>query len=185
MAVTVPLQVLLTPGVAATTKVPVAEGSVSLNATPVRSPAAVVFGLLMVKVTVVVPFNGIEAAPKPLEIVGGATTVIDAFDVLPVPAVVSPGHQGQQVRLGHHADHLPIVAGDGQPADPVLAEHGGHRLVRGVRPDRHHAGGHDVPDVRVHDLSFARPGAAGKRRNSPGVRAARLEIVGRGNHWLW
>jgi hypothetical protein len=88
-AVTVPLQVLVTPGTAATTRVPVVLGSVSLNATPVRSPAAVVFGLLIVKVTVVVPFNGMLAAPKALEIVGGATTVIEAFAVLPVPAVVS------------------------------------------------------------------------------------------------
>ena len=75
MAVTVPPQVLLTAGGVATTNVPVLEGSVSLNATPVRSPAAVVFGLLMVKVTLVVPFNGIEAAPNALLMVGGATTV--------------------------------------------------------------------------------------------------------------
>jgi hypothetical protein len=93
VAVTVPLQVLTTPGVAATTRVaepgPALTGSVSLKATPVRSPAAVVFGLLIVNVTVVVPFNGMLAAPKAFAIVGGATTVIEAFDVLPVPAVVS------------------------------------------------------------------------------------------------
>ena len=81
----------------------------------------------------------------------------------PAPVVVPSGHYGQQVGLGHHADHLPVVAGDGKPADPMLAEQGGHRLVRGVRPDRQHAGGHDVPDVRVHGISFAYPGPAGKR----------------------
>jgi hypothetical protein len=88
VAVTVPLQVFATPGVAATTSVPVVFGSVSLNATPVRSPAAVAFGLAIVKVTVVVPFSGMLAAPNAFEIVGGATTVIDAFEVLPVPALV-------------------------------------------------------------------------------------------------
>ena len=89
-----------------------------------------------------------------------------------VTAVMPPGRQRQQVGLGHHADHLPVGGGDRETADPVLAEHGGHLAVRGVRPDRHHAGGHDVPDVgvhgdhffwprvqvsRVHGLSFARP----------------------------
>ena len=33
----------------------------------------------------------------------------------PVPAVVPPGRQGQQVRLGHHAGHLPVVAVTGNP----------------------------------------------------------------------
>src|SRR5262249_52982460 len=89
VAVTEPLQVLTTPGTAATASVPVVFGSVSLNATPVRSPKAVVFGLLMVKVTVVVPFSGMLAAPNAFAIVGGATTVIEAFAVLPVPAVPS------------------------------------------------------------------------------------------------
>src|SRR5215472_13387712 len=85
VAVTVPPQVLLTPGVAATTNValpaPLLTGSVSLKATPLRSPLAGVpglFGLLMVKVTVVVPFSGMLAAPKAFAIVGGATTVIVA-----------------------------------------------------------------------------------------------------------
>src|SRR5215471_18962302 len=93
VAVTVPPQVLLTPGVAATTNValpaPLLTGSVSLKATPVRSPPAVVFGLLMVKVTVVVPFSGMLPAPNALLMVGGATTVMLAVAVLPVPAVVS------------------------------------------------------------------------------------------------
>src|SRR5579864_4940708 len=91
VAVTVPPQVLLTPGVAATTNVPVAEGSVSLNATPVRSPFAGVpglVGLLMVKVTVVVPFSGMLPAPNALLIVGGATTVTVALAVLLLPPSV-------------------------------------------------------------------------------------------------
>src|SRR5262249_38887342 len=37
---------------------------------------------------VVDPFNGIEAAPKDLMITGGATTVIEAFEVLPAPPSV-------------------------------------------------------------------------------------------------
>jgi hypothetical protein len=86
VAVTVPPQVFVTPGTAATTKVPVVEGSVSLNATPLKSTVA--FGLLMVKVTEVEPFSGMLAAPKALLMVGGATTVIDALEVFPVPALV-------------------------------------------------------------------------------------------------
>src|SRR5215831_19757906 len=42
----------------------------------------------MVKVRLVEPFKGIEAAPKALMITGGATTVIEAFEVLPVPPSV-------------------------------------------------------------------------------------------------
>src|SRR5262249_21374285 len=41
----------------------------------------------MVKLRLVEPFRGIEPAPKNLIITGGATTVIEAFDVLPVPAL--------------------------------------------------------------------------------------------------
>jgi len=92
VAVTVPPQVLVTPGVAETTRVadpgPPLTGSVSLKATPVRSPPAVAFGLLIVNVTVVVPFRGMLAAPKAFAIAGGATTVMEAFDVLPVPPSV-------------------------------------------------------------------------------------------------
>src|SRR5215470_18170375 len=76
VAVTVPLQVFVTFGVLDTTSVPVPEplltGSVSLNATPVRSPFDGVpglFGLLMVNVTVVVPFSGMLLAPNALLIV--------------------------------------------------------------------------------------------------------------------
>jgi len=46
VAVTVPPHVLLTFGVLETTKVPVIEGSVSLNATPVKSVER--FGLVIV-----------------------------------------------------------------------------------------------------------------------------------------
>src|SRR6266853_347736 len=42
----------------------------------------------MVKVSDVDPFNGMLAAPNALIITGGATTVMEAFDVLPVPAFV-------------------------------------------------------------------------------------------------
>jgi hypothetical protein len=61
-------------------------GSVSLKATPLS--ATVVFGLLMVKERLVEPFSGMLAAPKVFAIVGAATTVTDAFDVLPVPPSV-------------------------------------------------------------------------------------------------
>src|SRR5215472_8885975 len=89
VAVTVPPHVLLTLGVGATTRVPVVDGSVSLNATPVRSPPAVEFGLLIVKVIVAIPLSGmLPAGLKVLLIVGGPTTVIEALEVLPVPPFV-------------------------------------------------------------------------------------------------
>jgi len=81
-AVTVPPQLLVTPGVAPTCNPPV---SVSLNAIPV-SDVVLLAGLVMVKVAVVVPFTGIAAAPNALEIVGGATTFSRAvLLVVPVP----------------------------------------------------------------------------------------------------
>src|SRR5262249_53737167 len=61
-------------------------GSVSLKATPLSDVVALLFW--MVKVSVVEAFSGIEAAPNALLIVGGATTVIEAFEVLPVPPSV-------------------------------------------------------------------------------------------------
>jgi len=61
-------------------------GSVSLNATPLS--ATVVFGLVIVKVRLVEPFSGMLAAPKVLAMVGGATTVTEALEVLPVPPSV-------------------------------------------------------------------------------------------------
>src|SRR5215469_5119830 len=61
-------------------------GKVSLNPIPVSVVPA--FGLLRLKLSEVVPFNGMLAAPKALLIVGGATTVIEAFEVLPFPPFV-------------------------------------------------------------------------------------------------
>src|SRR5712692_1132116 len=71
VAATVPPQVLLTPGVPATCSPFV---NVSLNATPL-SAAVLAAGLPIVKVSVVVPFSGMLAAPNALLIVGGATTL--------------------------------------------------------------------------------------------------------------
>src|SRR5436305_3807137 len=95
VAVTVPRQVLVTLGVLDTTSValpgPLLTCRVSLNATPLRSPLAGVaglFGLLMVKVTVVVPFSGMLPAPSALLIVGGATTVTVAVAGVLAPASV-------------------------------------------------------------------------------------------------
>src|SRR5690348_4441878 len=65
-----PLHVLVSPFGVFTLRPPV---SVSLNATPLSATDAL--GLVMVKVSVVVPFSGIEVAPKALLMVGGATTV--------------------------------------------------------------------------------------------------------------
>ena len=42
----------------------------------------------MVKLRLVDPFRGIDAAPKAFAIVGGPTTVMDAFEVFPVPPLV-------------------------------------------------------------------------------------------------
>lgn len=61
-------------------------GRVSLKPTPVSAVATL--GSVMVKLRLVVPFSGMLAAPKALTMVGGPTTVSDAFDVLPVPASV-------------------------------------------------------------------------------------------------
>src|SRR5579864_8932740 len=82
VAVTVPPQVLLTPGVLATCNPFV---KVSLNAIPL-SAVVLLPGLAMVNVTVVVPFSGILAAPNALLTVGGATTFKSAvLLVVPVP----------------------------------------------------------------------------------------------------
>src|SRR6185312_13871569 len=61
-------------------------GRVSVKATP--DSAAVTFGLLMVKLRDVEPFSGMLAAPNALSMTGGATTVTDALEVLPVPALI-------------------------------------------------------------------------------------------------
>src|SRR5947209_6341134 len=85
VAVTVPPQLLVTPGVASTCRPPV---SVSLKAMPV-SPVVLAAGLVMVKVSVVVPFTGMVAAPKALLMAGGATILMVAvLLVVPVPPSV-------------------------------------------------------------------------------------------------
>src|SRR5215471_409202 len=84
-AVTDPLQPLDTPFGVATTK---PLGRLSIKAIVVRAPGLPA-GLVMVKVTVVVPFSGMLAAPNALAIVGGATTFKSAvLLVCPVPPSV-------------------------------------------------------------------------------------------------
>jgi hypothetical protein len=61
-------------------------GSVSANATFVAATDAL--GLLIENVSEVDPLSGSEAAPNAFEIVGGCPTVIDAFDVFPLPPSV-------------------------------------------------------------------------------------------------
>jgi len=82
-AVAVPVQVVANPLGLATCST---AGSVSLNAMPVS--ARVVFGLLMLKVSEVLAFSRMLAAPKALVIVGGVPTVKLAVAVLPVPPLV-------------------------------------------------------------------------------------------------
>src|SRR5216684_2449391 len=69
--VSIPLQVAVGPESATVNP----DGSVSVKAMPVRSPAAVVFGLVMVKFRFTTPFSATDAAANALLIVGGATTV--------------------------------------------------------------------------------------------------------------
>ena len=86
-AVTVPLQLLVTPGAFATTN---PAGIVSLNASPVNGtvfPA----GFVIVKVRLVVPFSGIVAAPNDLLMDGGnSTTCVSVAEVLAVKLVSPP-----------------------------------------------------------------------------------------------
>src|SRR5260221_210940 len=85
-AVIVPLpQVPVMFGVAATTR---PAGRLSVNATPL-SATVLAAGLVMVNVSVLVPFNGIEVGLNALAMVGGATTVRGAvLLVVPVPPSV-------------------------------------------------------------------------------------------------
>src|SRR5258708_29127913 len=84
VAVGVPPQVLLSAlGFATTSPV----GSVSLNATP-ASATVFAAGLVMVKVSEVVPFKGTPAVPNAFAMDGGATTVRLADAVPPVPPSV-------------------------------------------------------------------------------------------------
>jgi len=84
VAVMVPLpQVPVTLGVEATVR---PAGKVSVKVTPLRALA--LFGLLRVKLSEVLPFNGMVAAPNALLIVGGPTTRTLALEVFPVPPLV-------------------------------------------------------------------------------------------------
>src|SRR5262249_8410842 len=83
LGVKVPPQEVLAPGVAATCN---PEGSESVNATPVSD--TVELGLVMVNVSVVVPLRAMLDEPNPLLIEGGATTVMLADAVLPLPPLV-------------------------------------------------------------------------------------------------
>jgi hypothetical protein len=83
-AVVVPPHVFVAPLGVATT---IPTGNVSVKATPV-SATALAPGFVIVKVREVVPFKGIAAAPNALAIEGGATTLIDADAVPPVPPSV-------------------------------------------------------------------------------------------------
>jgi len=84
-AVAVPPQLVVNPLGVATTR---PAGRLSVKATPVRDVTE--FGLATVKVSDVVWFSSIVAAPNAFVIVGGcsAKTVSDAFEVLPVPTLV-------------------------------------------------------------------------------------------------
>lgn len=83
VAVSVPLHVLLVLGAEATCT---PEGKVSLKATPVSAKPG--FGLLMLKVTVLVPFSGMLVGENALLMVGGLATTRFAVAVLPVPPFV-------------------------------------------------------------------------------------------------
>ena len=61
-------------------------GRVSLKPTPVSTVVVLLFWI--VNVRLVEPFSGMLAAPNALMITGGDTTVMLAFDVLPVPPSV-------------------------------------------------------------------------------------------------
>ncbi len=82
-AVVVPVQVPLTPFGVATTK---PAGRLSVNATPLNATPEL--GFVIVKLSDVVPFNGIVSAPNTLLILGGEATVRVAVAVLPVPPFV-------------------------------------------------------------------------------------------------
>src|ERR1700691_435318 len=81
-ALGVPPQVLVCPLGDATTS-PI--GSASVNAIPAMDSAG--FGLLRLKVKVVVLFSGILAAPNAIKSVGAANTVTLAVETLPAPPV--------------------------------------------------------------------------------------------------
>src|SRR5258707_1388733 len=80
------------------------DGSVSVNPTPVRLTVFAA-GLLMVKVSAVVPLIRMLAEPKVFAMLGGATTLTVAVAVPPVPPWVEP--------------MLPVVLTWSPPAVPV------------------------------------------------------------------
>ena len=87
VAPTVPVQVVVAPGVPATRRFPGVVGNMSENATPVRATVFTV-GFVSVKVIVEVPLTVILAGENALLIVGGDATVTVAVEVLPVPPFV-------------------------------------------------------------------------------------------------
>src|SRR5262249_17859824 len=98
VAVTVPLQVFDVFGGLDTASValpaPLLNGNVSLKATPVRSPAAVVFGFVIVNFTVPVPLIGIVAStsvavPPPEAARPEAPTVYVNCELEGVPVIVN------------------------------------------------------------------------------------------------
>jgi len=82
-------------------------GRLSVNATPV-SPSPL-FGLLMVKLSDVVAFNGIVDTPNVLLIVGADATVMLADAVLPVPPLVEVTLPVVLVKL---PDAVPVMLTD-------------------------------------------------------------------------
>src|SRR5258708_20442414 len=93
-------------------------GRLSVKAIPLS--ATFVFGLLMVNVSDVVPFNGICAAPKALAIVGGLATVRFDVAVLPVPPLVEVT--------------LPVVLVYWPGAAPVTVTANTHWALRSIVP---------------------------------------------------
>ncbi len=84
-AVAVPPHVLFRAGVGATTR---PAGKLSVNARPFKAELTLLF--VIVKVRLVVPFNGSVAAPNAFVIEGGLITVsvAEEVDCAPVPAAV-------------------------------------------------------------------------------------------------
>ena len=82
-AVAVPPQVSLRLGAGATCN---PEGKVSVKEIPLN--ATLLFGLVMLKVSAVVPFTGIVVAPNALLMLGGDATTRVADALLPVPPFV-------------------------------------------------------------------------------------------------
>jgi hypothetical protein len=105
-------------------------GRLSVKATPVNP--TVVLGFVMVKLREVEPFSGMLAAPKVLAMVGGATTVMEALEVLPVPPLVEvtwtllfftpavvPWTFTETVQLAPGASDAPLKLTEEEPAVAV------------------------------------------------------------------